>query len=266
MSDKKTTKTDPEKTPAIKKVPAKKKAASVKKTAKKNASQTTPADPSIKSIIEEMNSQRQSRDKQISSLIEEIHEGFSTLSSNVSKQDKEHQKEMTELYQSLRSAFGRIEDRSVAEKSLNQDIFKSMSDSMVHEHQLTLKEINEQGKVQDKKIEYMTRMLEQRTNRNRLIAIPGIIIAVIGVIYMFYVVSVMETAMSDISANMHLMQSDVSNMSANMGNMSQDTASIDTNMQQLNGNMGRMSQDLNLLTHNVAPAMKGMRDVMPWSP
>jgi hypothetical protein len=51
-----------------------------------------------------------------------------------------------------------------------------------------------------------------------------------------------------------------------MGNMSQDTASIDTNMQQLNGNMGRMSQDLNLLTHNVAPAMKGMRDVMPWSP
>jgi hypothetical protein len=51
-----------------------------------------------------------------------------------------------------------------------------------------------------------------------------------------------------------------------MGTMSTDTASINSNMQQLSGNMGRVSQDLNVLTHNVAPAMKGMRDVMPWAP
>jgi methyl-accepting chemotaxis protein len=217
-------------------------------------------------MIEEMSDQRKARDKHISSLIEEVRTGFSSLSSSASKQQQEHQKEMTGLYQTLQSTFGQIKDNSVEKDKNNQNIFKSLSDSMMHDHELTLKEINEQGKLQDKKLEYMTQMLEQRTRRNRLIAIPGMVIAIVAVIYMFYVVSIMETAMSNMSANMQLMQADVNSMSGNMGSMSTDTASINNNMQQLNGNMGRVSQDLNVLTHNVAPAMKGMRDVMPWAP
>jgi hypothetical protein len=261
-------KSAPAKKSAVKKPAVKKKASSVKKTATKAASQSANvnADPSIQSMIEEMSSQRQTRDKQISSLIEEVRDGFSTLSSRASKQDEAHQNEMTGLYQSLQTTFGQIKDDSVESEEHNKDIFKSLSDSMMHDHELTLKEINAQGKLQDKKIEYMTKMLEQRTRRNRLIAVPGIIIAIVSIVYMFYVVTVMETAMTDMSANMQLMQVDVSSMSGNMGNMSNDTAAINTNMEQLNGNMGHVSQDLNILTHNVAPAMKGMRDVMPWAP
>ena len=220
-----------------------------------------------------MNSQREIRDKQISSLIEEVRDGFTTLSTSSSKQGEEHQKEMTGLYQSLQKAFGQIKNDSSDNEELNLNFFKSMSDSMMSDHEQTLKEIKEQGILQDKKIAHMTGMMKQRTGRNRLIAIPGVILAVVGVIYMFYVVSIMEKAMTNMSTNMHFMQLDVGSMSGNIGDMSgnistisQDTSSMSSNMQKLNGNVGYMSKDLNVLTHNVAPAMKGMSNLMPWAP
>lgn len=259
-----TSKKTVKKTAAAKKAVTKKKASTVKKAAGRNLEQAASVDPSIQSIIEEMNSQRKSRDKQISSLIEEVRDGFSILSNSASKQDEKHQQEMAELYQSLHGVFGQIKDHSSDNDEYNVTMFKSLSDSMMNDHEQTLKEISEQGKLQDKKIEHMATMLEQRTGRNRLIAIPGVIIALIGVFYMFYVVTVMETAMTDISANMDLMQQDVASMSGNMGNISHDTASINTNMEHLNGNMGRVSQDLNVMTHNVAPAMSSFNKMMPW--
>ena len=277
MSEKNIEKTAPKKTvkktASSKKAAVKKKVSDTEKSTSQVATQAVPptpsVDPNILSIIDEMDSQRKTRDRQISSLIEEVHQGFSTSS----KHDDEHQKEMTGLYQSLQSTFARIKDDSTENEELNLDIFKSLSDSMKNDHVQTLKEIKEQGTLQDKKVEYMTKMLEQRTRRNRLIAIPGIIIAIVGIVYMFYVVSVMETAMTNMSANMNLMQKDVGTMAGSVGNMSgviatigQDTNSMSTHMGKLNNNVANMSQDLNILTHNVAPAMKGMRDMMPWAP
>jgi len=254
---------------AVKKTVVKKKASNKKKA----VTSSTAIDPNIKSIVEEMNNQRETRDKQISSLIEEVRDGFTTASKISNKQDKEHQKEMTGLYQTLQKTFGQIKNDSTENETLNLNLFKSLSDSMMSDHEQTLEEIKEQGKLQDKKIAHMTSMMEQRTGRNRLIAIPGVILAVVGVIYMFYVVSVMENAMTNMSTNMHLMQLDVGSMSDNIGDMSgnistisQDTSSMSGNMQKLNGNVGHMSKDLNVLTRNVAPAMKGMRNVMPWAP
>ncbi len=248
-----------------KKSVTKKKVSSKKKTAGKTSAAAT-VEPKVHSIIEEMNEQRQSRDKQISSLIKEVREGFNILSANTSKQGEAHQKEMTALYQSLQDTFGKIKEGSVENEEQNLNIFKSLSDSMMKDHEQTLKEINGQADLQDKKIEHMSKMLEQRTGRNRLIAIPGVIIGIVGVLYMFYVVTIMESAMSNMSVNMHHMQKDVGSMSGNMGDMTQGIISIDSNMQQLNGNVGHMAKDLNVLTHNVAPAMKGMRNVMPWAP
>jgi len=278
-TNKKTIKKTVKKSAPVKKAAVKKKASSNNEAPEKSTA--TPAvDAGIQSVIEEMNSQRKARDKQISSLIEEVREGFSVLSNSSSRQDEAHQKEMTGLYQSLQDTFGRIKEDSVDSEGLNLNIFKSLSDSIKNDHEQTLKEINEQGKLQDKKIEHMAKMLEQRTIRNRWIAIPGVILAAVGVVYMFYVVSIMESAMSNMSANMHFMQKDVGSMSenmhlmrkdvgtmsANMGDMAQSIDSIDNNMKELNGNVGQIAKDLNVLTNNVAPAMKGMRNMMPWAP
>jgi len=256
---------------AATKKPAVKKAASGKKaTAAKTVAQAPQIDPNIvptiQAIVEEMGSDRESRDKQLASLIKEVRDGFSTLTDTSGQQGTEREKEMTGLYQSLKNVFGKIKDNNVEKEELNLNIFKSLSDSITKDHDQTLIEIQEQGKVQDKKIELMTTMLEQRTKRNRLIAVPGVLLAVTGIVYMFYVVNIMESAMTSMSQDMHLIQMSVGDMSGKIDTISQNTTAMNSNIQQLNGNILQVSRDLNVMTRSVAPAMQGMRNMMPWSP
>lgn len=256
---------------AVKKKTVKKKA--VKKTAPvKKASGTKPAQakvnsvPAIESIVEQMNKDRETRDKQISSLISEVRKGFSVLSETASKQSAQHDKEMSSLYQSLTQVFGTIKESGTATEERNLAMIKNLSDSIMIDHENSLKEVHEQEKLADKKIEHLDRVQQQRTRRNRFIAVPGVIIAITGIIYMFYVVNIMESAMTSMSQDMHAIQLSVGGMTDNIGTISSDTKSMSANMQALNGNTLQMSRDLNVMTNNVAPAMKGMRDVMPWAP
>lgn len=262
---------------AVKKTAPAKKAAPKKAALNKETTTSTkdtvqtakPADtvmPAIESIVEQMNKDRDNRDKQISSLIKEVREGFGILSEKTSKQSAEHEKEMTGLYQSLQNVFGKIKESSEASEDRNLAIFKSLSDSIMMDHENSLKEVHEQEKLADKKIQQMDRIQAQRARRNRFIAVPGVIIAITGIIYMFYVVSIMESAMTSMSLDMHQIQQSVGGMTDNIGTISRDTNSMSSNLQALNGNTMQMSRDLNVMTNNVGPAMKGMRDVMPWSP
>lgn len=252
---------------STKKVSVKKATPGKKKTVAKKAPQTdSTLVPTLQSIVQEMSSDRESRDKQMATLIQELRDGFGSFSDRSSQQGTEHKKEMTGLYQSLQNAFGKIKSSSVENEEHNQSIFESLSDSIMKDHEQSLKQMQEQRKLQDKKIEHMTKQLEQRTGRNRLIAVPGVILAVIGIFYMFYVVDIMESAMTSMSKDIHQMQLSVGDMTGKMETISQDTSAMNENMQQLNGNIRRVSKDMNVMTHNVAPAMQGMRTMMPWSP
>lgn len=260
----------PAKKAAPKKAVANKEATGINKepaqTSEKTKAVETTVMPAIESIVEQMNKDRDNRDKQISSLIKEVREGFGILSEKTSKQSDEHEKEMTGLYQSLQNVFGKIKESSEASEDRNLAIFKSLSDSIMMDHENSLKEVHEQEKLADKKIQQMDRIQAQRARRNRFIAVPGVIIAITGIIYMFYVVSIMESAMTSMSLDMHQIQQSVGGMTDNIGTISRDTSSMSSNLQALNGNTMQMSRDLNVMTNNVGPAMKGIRDVMPWAP
>lgn len=257
---------------AVANKPASKKKTTTKTAVKKKTPEVN-IEPGVQAMVKEMNLDRETRDKQISSLIHEVRDGFATLSDHAGKQSIEHEKEMTGLYRSLQDAFGTIKESASVNEKRNLNIFQSLSDSIMKDHEQSLKEVHEQEKLQDKKLKYMARLQEQRTGRNRLIAIPGVIIAVTGIVYMFYVVSVMESAMTSMSLDMHQIQQSVGTMSENVGQMSAEitiisdnTGSMNSNLQQLNTSTDQMSKDLNVMTHNVAPAMKGLRNVMPWAP
>jgi len=265
----------PEKKTTVKKAPVKKaaadKTAASRKTAldKAGAAAAQPEQdivPTLQSIVAEMSRDRDSRDKQISSLIQEVREGFSVLSERTSEQGSAHEKEMTGLYQTLQNVFGKIKDNSEEREERNLAIFRSLSDVIMKDHEQTLREVHEQEILQDKKIKLLDQVQEQRSVRNRLIAIPGVIIAITGIVYMFYVVNIMETAMTNMSQNMNKIQLSVAGMGDKIGTISEDTTAMSSNLQQLNGNTMQMSRDLNVMTNNVSPAMKGMRDVMPWAP
>ena len=217
IANKTTTKT------TVKKSASKKKTAVANKAAKKTVVEQNVI-PTIQAVVEEMSKDRETRDKQISSLIEEVRHGFTTLSNKTSEQDKEHRKEMTGLYQTLQNVFSQIKDGSNKSEENNLTIFKNLSDSIMKDHEQTLIEVHEQEKLQDKKIKRIDKLQQQRSGRNRLIAIPGMIIAIIGIVYMFNVVNIMESAMTNMSQDMHKIQLSVGHMAGNMDTMSANTS------------------------------------------
>ena len=220
----------------------------------------------IKTLIDEMRQENINRDKQTASLVQEIRQGFSSYSEHATKQESEREQEMTKLYQSLQTAFTKVEDTGNDREDRSLLILKALSDSIMKDHEQTLKEVLEQEKLQDKKFQHLTQVEDRRAGRNRWIAIPGMIIGITAIIYMFHVVNVMDVAMTSMSKDMNKMQFSVANMSEKMDGMSQDTSSMSTDMKKLNQNMGQMSRDLNIMTYNVSPTMKGLRDMMPWAP
>jgi len=205
------------------KKPAPKKAAMKKATPSPAA--TLEALDSIKSVLDEMKTERQSRDKQLS-----------------------------QLFDGLNTAFERVDSINNTRDSQSSASIRKLTDSIMRDHEATMKEVHEQEALADKKLGYLHQIQQQQSKRNKWIAIPGSIMAVVAVIYMFYVVTIMEKAMSSMSNDMQHITVSVNNMSGRMDTISQDTRA-------LNVHTGQMNRVMN---NNVAPAMNGMNRVMPW--
>ena len=200
-----------------------------KKSAKKKAIPPTTATlealDSIKSVLDEMKTERQSRDKQLS-----------------------------QLFDGLNTAFERVDSINNTQDNQSTASIRKLTDSIMRDHEATMKEVHEQEALADKKLGYLHQIQQQQSKRNKWIAIPGSIMAVVAVIYMFYVVTIMEKAMSSMSNDMQHITVSVNNMSGRMDTISQDTRA-------LNVHTGQMNRVMN---NNVAPAMNGMNRVMPW--
>ncbi len=266
-------KANPKKAPPVKKRPVKK--ASIKKksavtdkslnvsSAQKGKEKKEPK-LSVQTLVKEIRAESDKRYQQVTSLVDEIRKGFINFSDHSSSKDSAREEEMTKLYQSLQGAFTQVKASNEEKEDRSMLILNALSDSILKDHENTLKEVNEQKKLHDEKMQQLDKVYKRHSGRNRLLAIPGVIIGVIAIIYMFYVVTIMENAMTSMSSDIHTMQSAVVNMSNNMNVMANDTESMNKNMILLNRNIAFMSRDLNILTYNVSPTMKGMRDMMPW--
>ncbi|MCW8933880.1 MAG: hypothetical protein OQK98_04065 [Gammaproteobacteria bacterium] len=205
------------------------KSSAPKKAAKKKAAPASAATlealESIKSVLNEMKTERQSRDKQLS-----------------------------QLFEGLDTAFSRADAINNDREDLSAASIKKLTDSIMRDHEATMKEVQEQEALADKKLGYLHQVQQQQSERNKWIAIPGSIMAVVAVIYMFYVVTIMENAMSSMSNDMQHITVSVNNMSGRMDTISQDTRA-------LNIHTGQMNRVMN---NSVAPAMNGMNNMMPW--
>ena len=219
----------------------------------------------LNSFASEMNKDRESHDKQMTSLINEFRAGFDTFNRQNSKLEETRASEITGLYQSLQKAISEIHHSNEQREKLNLNTFQSLNDSIMKDHEQTMMEVHEQEKLQDKKLKYIDKVQNQRISRNRLIAVPAVILAIVGIVYMFKVVYIMEAAMTSMSRDMSKIQVSVDTMSSKIETISSNTTSMNTNMEALDGNTQQISKDLNVMTHNVAPAMQGMRDMMPWT-
>ncbi|MES0326925.1 MAG: hypothetical protein ABUK13_01930 [Gammaproteobacteria bacterium] len=199
----------------------------------------------IKSILDEMKNDRESRDRQLAALAEGVREGLSVITEQVEDRDSRRDKEMLHLFEGLNAAFTRANTVSNERDDRSVQIINKLTESVMHDHEATLKEVHEQEVLADKKLGYLSEVQAQRSKLTRWIAVPGVGLAVIAVIYMFFVVTVMEKAMTSMSKDMQYMTISVNSM---------------------NSNMTQMTRDMNVMTRTTAPVMQGMRNAMPWAP
>lgn len=219
-----------------------------KKTVKKQGTASTTADGAVAAVLDELRQDRASRDQQLDSLVQEIREGFEQYGERGVKRDREFE----QLIASLGNAFTKLELATSQRDNRHDEVMARLSDSIILEHKTIHEEVLEQEKLQDKKLQHFKQVQSEQARKTRLLAIPGMIIALLALVYMFYTVHVMEVAMTSMSH-------DMDNIKVAIENMSTDT-------KVMTANTGQMTRDINILTHNVAPAMTGMRQMMPWGP
>ena len=192
---------------------------------------------------------------------------------------------------------GRRADENVMQGLLNnlQGVFdKIYSDNTVRDHshkqlaeefntqmQRTFLEMHKQNEERDNLLETRLESID-RTNKNQLLgvkilSVPITLLSIIAIVYLFYVVRVMETSMSSMSGDMHMMNAFIETMTENTTalsvntekiysttfDMTQSVGSMDTQMTTLNKDVNNMMIDLHYMSRSVTPAMQGINRFMP---
>ena len=244
------------------------------KPASKKARNTTTASAydAIKTLLQDLQQERANRDKQLSTLMQEISQGFMNIHEDVDSRDVRRNQEITQLISGLENAFAKVESASKQREGRSEELIARLSESIILDHQHLHEEAEDKERLHDKKLQQLDKIQREQVRRTRLIAIPGVITAIFAVVYMFYTVHVMERAMTSISHDMQAMQSISKDMQAvtsiaqDMRVMRDSMETVSSNTSGMSNNMAHLRRDMGVMTQNVAPAMSGIRQMMPWMP
>jgi len=188
------------------------------------------------------------------------------------------------LMQSLQSVFDKIHKDSVVREDHQEKIIGEFSEHLTQAFQNTHKEAKERERLLQEKLEAIEREQTYKIQRIKLFSLPGTLIAITALIYLFYVVHVMERSMNSMSADMHqiqnhiadigsdtrqmsngvvVMNQEMAEMNGNMKTMNTQVKGMNGNMSNLNRNVGVMTNDVGDMSHTVSPVMGTMRNFMP---
>ena len=193
--------------------------------------------------------------------------------------------------QNLQSVFDKIHTDNQFRDDHQDKVIEDFSQRLSKAFEQTHQASREREKLLQDRLAAMEKEQSYRIQRIKLFSLPGTIIAVAALIYLFYVVNVMERSMTSMSADMHRIENhiagigqDTNQMSGGVVSMDQRMAQINDNIQQIdnrmgdmNGNManinsnvhgmnrnvGVMTNDVGAMSHTVSPVMNNMRKFMP---
>ena len=197
-----------------------------------------------KSSVKKSNSSTQIKDDNSTQAIIALKDSLVTLQQQNDARMSAQELKLAELYQGLESTFSKIQQDTNLRDNQSSSSFDDLSSTIIRSSEEMRKEYEELERLQEKRRQTENQQYNHNITKTKIIAYPAIILAFVGLIHMFYTVHVMEKAMTQ--------------MSQDMGSMRQD-------MTVLTNNISGMRQDMNVMTRNVAPAMNGMRRMMPWS-
>ena len=198
---------------------------------------------------------------------------------------------MPGLLQNLQGVFDKIySDNKVRDRShdqLAEEFTVHMQRAFLEMH----KQLEERENLLETRLKGIDRTHKYQLQRMKLLSVPVTLLSVIAIVYLFYVVRVMETSMTSMSQDMRMMTTymktittdttalsdhtgkiygttdemtqSVSSMNTQMVTMNDQISTMNTQMTTLNTNVGNLMIDMNYMSHSVSPAMKGINRFLP---
>jgi hypothetical protein len=186
-------------------------------------------------------------------------------------------KVMPVLLKNLQDVFDKIySDNTIRDSSHNQlaeEFNTNMQRAFLEMH----KQNEERENLLETRLESIDRTHKHQLTGVKILSIPVTLLSIIAIVYLFYVVRVMETSMSSMSGDMHVMNAYMETMAANTTalsvntdkihgttfDMAQSVSSMDAQMTTLNKDVDNMMIDLHYMSRSVTPAMQGINRFMP---
>jgi uncharacterized protein YoxC len=189
------------------------------------------------------------------------------------------------LMQGLQSVFDKIHKDNQIRDDHHEKIIEEFSDRLTTAFQQTHEEAEEREKLLQERLEAIEKEQSYKIQRIKIFSLPGTVIAIAALVYLFYVVHVMESSMTSMSADMHRIEGhiaaigqDTTNMATGVNDMNQNITQLNGNMssmtsqvKDMNNNMGHLNRNVGVMTHDVgnmsqtvSPVMNGMRNFMPF--
>lgn len=135
-------------------------------------------------------------------------------------------------------------------------------------------DFDERERLLEKKLKYAEKDQEREIRRVKWMSVPTGLLAIAGLVYIFYVVHIMERSMTSMSADMqqisgHIlaMSEDTRSMTGNIATMSNSMGRIDYRMANMDRNMGQMSHSMvpiGKAANRAEPMMNMMNTFMPF--
>ena len=179
-------------------------------------------------------------------------EGLEATFGHIHKSSSEQTQKLSSLMIGLDKTFQSVQSGTQSRDQRSNASLDQVSQTIIRSSEQMRKEYEEMERLQEQKLAAEKERHQHSFNVLRVIAVPAVLLALLGIGYMFYTVTVMEKAMTAMSSDMKAMRGSMGEMTSSVGDM--------------NNNMQGMRRDMNVLTRNVAPAMDGMRQMMPWAP
>ena len=186
------------------------------------------------------------------------------------KDRRDHDVIMPGLLRNLQGVFDKIHsDNNVRDRSQEQ-IAEEFAVHLQRTFEEMHSQLEEREQLLDTKLKSIDRTHSYQLKRVKLMSIPVTVLSVVAVVYLFYVVRVMETAMTSMSQDMHqitaymdVMSADTHAMSGNTGNMSSQMNAMNMNIHNMNATVNSMRYDVHNMSRTVSPAMSSMNRFMP---
>ena len=186
------------------------------------------------------------------------------------KDRRDHDVIMPGLLRNLQGVFDKIHsDNNVRDRSQEQ-IAEEFAVHLQRTFEEMHSQLEEREQLLDTKLKSIDRTHSYQLKRVKLMSIPVTVLSLVAVVYLFYVVRVMETAMTSMSQDMHqitaymdVMSVDTHAMSDNTGNMSSQMNAMNMNIHNMNATVNSMRYDVHNMSRTVSPAMSSLNRFMP---